>query len=244
MAILFSQADGSDQHYDTYEEFEQAFILLKRLNGEKVPQDLLDEAKAKNGGKEGVEGSTYTINVDTSMLTEKIDEEIAKLKRAEPLGKDANGEDLFEGDYVTGVEDSQYSITSPNAICEVESDSVVKLIQTTDEIFESRYEGESFAHIDLKDFVKLSDNLDEAKAKFDELNGEELEVSSTGFRTGDIVKVTKTFEDSHGDKAHGGEILEYDDAWPKTFVGLVFVEDNLDKLQLVCRKEDRKDTDL
>ena len=48
MAILFTQPDGSDQHYDTYEEFEKAIILLKRLNGEKVPQDLVDEVKERD----------------------------------------------------------------------------------------------------------------------------------------------------------------------------------------------------
>lgn len=61
MAILFSQSDGSDQHYDTYEEFEQAMILMKRLNGEEVPQDLLDEVTAKNSDK------------DTGLLQVKIE---------------------------------------------------------------------------------------------------------------------------------------------------------------------------
>ena len=69
MAILFSQADGSEQHYDTYEEFEQAFVLIKRLNGEKVPQDLLDEVKAKYGDKEP---EPFRVKIDGNNLESAI----------------------------------------------------------------------------------------------------------------------------------------------------------------------------
>src|SRR5699024_5925133 len=82
MAILFSQSDGSDQHYDTYEEFEQAMILMKRLNGEEVPQDLLDEDKSKNSDKEiksfqvQINGNNFesTVKEATREIAEALDE--------------------------------------------------------------------------------------------------------------------------------------------------------------------------
>ena len=72
----------------------------------------------------------------------------------------------------------------------------------------------------------------------------ERESSSTEFRTGDIVKVTETFEDVLGDKALKGKVLEYSNTFRTEFVGTVLLEENHDKIQLVCRNEDRKDVSL
>ena len=234
MAILFSQADGSDQHYDTYEEFEKAFILLKRLNGEEVPQDLLDEAKAKNSRTEPVR---FEING-------QVFEDLIS-SAAEPLGKDANGEDLYEGDYVTGTEANPYGITNSDAICEVVSYSGVRVIHS-DGVRDRHCEGEYFGRIDLEEFVKLSDNLDEAKAKFDELNGVEVEDSPADFREGDLVAIKESFGDSFGDVAKINSILpvRINGTGRVLGVGAVLIGDNLDKLRLVCRKEDRKDIGL
>src|SRR5699024_1048265 len=78
MAILFSQADGSDQHYDTYEEFEQAMILMKRLNGERVPQDLLDDVKEKCGDKDT---EPLQVKIDGKNFESAIIEEVKKATR-------------------------------------------------------------------------------------------------------------------------------------------------------------------
>lgn len=315
MAILFSQADGSDQHYDTYEEFEQAFILLKRLNGEKVPQDLLDEVKAKYGVKESAEELTYSINVDTSDLTKKLDEVItdlieeisAETEEAEPLltyedievgdkvriisaesgisdtyhhhaigrigtvtwtadygsigveldghfqvvlpdhvekavalGKDANGEDLYEGDFVTGSGDSRYFYTDETVVMEVLGDGESVLFKDAN-ILVKIVGNPSDYNVNSSKFIKLSDSLDEAKAKFDELK--HVEEGSTEFRTGDIVLVTESFSDHFGDRATEGAVYEYDENFGmgEPFVGTIYLGDNIDKLELVCRREDRKD---
>lgn len=154
-------------------------------------------------------------------------------------------------------------------------------------------------------YVKLSDKLDEAKTKFEEINGEDVEVveneqefkvgdkvrvvgndyghwmelgelreikevdldepkynlsgsscgywastsdiepahSSTKFGTGDVVKVTESFEDIFGDRVSCGAVYNYDEnlLYGEPFVGTVFLGDNRDKIELVCRAEDRLD---
>lgn len=239
MAILFSQADGSDQHYDTYEEFEQAFILLKRLNGEEVPQDLLDEVKTKNGDKEP---KPFQVQIDGNNFESAISEESRKatIELAEALDEiaenrtpvsdeveDPEKEPKFEvGDKVRVVKNLSFGHPE-GTIGVISSVSYDELYNTHSYGIEIEYGNR---------------NIDMMFHNEDEL--ERAEDSPTEFRTGDIVKVTETFEDSQGDETYRGEILEYDDDWPKPFVGLVLVEDNHDKLRLVCRKEDRKDIEL
>lgn len=67
--------------------------------------------------------------------------------------------------------------------------------------------------------------------------------NSTKFRTGDVVKVTESFEDNLGDRAICGAVYNYDEslALGETFVGTVLLGDNVDKLELVCRAQDRLD---
>ena len=60
MAIYLTDKDGSDQHFDTYAEFEQAMVLMSRIGGNKVPQDLLDEVSAKYVDKEDAEEGSST----------------------------------------------------------------------------------------------------------------------------------------------------------------------------------------
>ena len=67
--------------------------------------------------------------------------------------------------------------------------------------------------------------------------------SSTKFGTGDVVKVTESFEDIFGDRVSCGAVYNYDEnlLYGEPFVGTVFLGDNRDKIELVCRAEDRLD---
>src|SRR5699024_1874325 len=72
---------------------------------------------------------------------------------------------------------------------------------------------------------------------------ESTEYSSTEFRTGDVVKVTESFSDILGDRAICGAVYNYDEnlGFGEPFVGTVFLGDNIDKIELVCRAQDRLD---
>lgn len=261
MAITMTDKDGSYQEYDTYSEFEQAMILMSRIGGNKVPQDLLDEVSAKHGVKETkpfqvqIDGTKFetAISEATRELAEALDE-AAKDRTpvsdecenpVEPIGKDVNGEDLNEGDYVTGSEGNEYLNTNGKVVMEVLGAGKSPLFDEAN--ISVRIIGNSSSYtVDSTKFIKLSDNLDEAKSKFDELNGVELEDSPTEFRTGDIVMVTETFEDNYGDSLQGGDLHRFGKLNSgRVCISAVFVDgDNLDKLRLVCRKEDRKDIEL
>lgn len=67
--------------------------------------------------------------------------------------------------------------------------------------------------------------------------------SSTKFETGDVVKVTESFSDILGDRAICGAVYNYDEnlGFGEPFVGTVFLGDNIDKIELVCRAQDRLD---
>ena len=63
------------------------------------------------------------------------------------------------------------------------------------------------------------------------------------FRIGDIVKVTETFEDSYGDDLYGGDFHRFGEpSSGRVCISSVFVDgDNIDKIELVCRAQDRLD---
>ena len=166
MAIYLTDKDGSDQHFDTYAEFEQAMVLMSRIGGNKVPQDLLDEVSAKYGEK------------DTEPLQVKID---------------GNN---FESAFREAIRDV----------------------------------GEELDRLS-KDRAPISD---------------EVEDSPTEFQDGDLVVIKESFRDSFGDVAERSSILPVitDGLYAVIGVGTVLIGDNLDKLQLVCRREDRKDVEL
>ena len=67
--------------------------------------------------------------------------------------------------------------------------------------------------------------------------------SSPKFQTGDIVRVTESFEDDFGDRVTCGAVYNYDEnlGFGEPFVGSVFLGDNEDKIELVCRAQDRLD---
>lgn len=195
-------------------------------------------------------------------------------EKVESLGKDANGEDLYKGDFVTGTEGNGYGNTNDKVVMEVLGDGEsyfsekanikVKIVGYCTEY-----------NVDSTRFIKLSDNLDEAKEKFDEIKGEGEERmitsvdseepkynlsgvgigvwvdnsdiehvdSSPKFQTGDIVRVTESFEDDFGDRVTCGAVYNYDEnlGFGEPFVGSVFLGDNIDKIELVCRAQDRLD---
>lgn len=72
------------------------------------------------------------------------------------------------------------------------------------------------------------------------------ESSPTEFEDGDLVVIKESFRDSFGDVAEISSILPVitDGLYSVIGVGTVLIGDNLDKLQLVCRREDRKDVEL
>lgn len=256
------------------------------------------------------EVSEYLEFAEATGLGGLAEEDSSGTQLKEPPGKDANGEDLYEGDYVTGSEGNDYAYTNDKVVMEVlgagkspifnGANVSVRIVETP-----TRY------NVDSSKFVKLSDNLDEAKAKFDELKGEgedELlpvgtkvrllspsncgdlrtgdvgtitytdikcsmglvysvrvrsgeggygwvgidgvevvkEDSPTEFRNDDLVRVTESFRDSFGDVAKINSILpvRIDGDGRVLGVGTVLIGDNHDKLQLVCRREDRKDIEL
>ena len=227
-------------------------------------------------------------------------------EKVESLGKDANGEDLYEGDFVTGTNADDYYFTNSTVVMEVMGRGISISIKGEESCIRVRIVGELSAYrVDSTRFIKLSDKLDEAKTKFEEINGEDVEVvedehefkvggtvrvvgndyghsvdigevreikdvdseepkynlsevshgfwagtsdiervhSSPKFQSGDVVKVTESFSDILGDRAICGAVYNYDEnlGFGEPFVGTVFLGDNVDKIELVCRAQDRLD---
>ena len=225
--------------------------------------------------------------------------------KLEPLGKDVNGEDLYEGDYVTGSKENEYAHTGDTEVMEVLGYGESPLSEEAN--IQVKIDGDCTRYnVDSSKFIKLSDKLDEAKTKFEEINGEDVEVvedehefkvgdkvrvvgndyghymelgelreikevdpnepkynlsgsscgywagtsdiepvnSSPKFGTGDVVKVTESFSDILGDRAICGAVYNYYDenlGFGEPFVGTVLLGDNIDKIELVCRAQDRLD---
>lgn len=243
MAILFSQSDGSDQHYDTYEEFEQAMILMKRLNGEKVPQDLLDEAKAKCGGKEATEEMTHTLSEDILELLARIDEFTSGLEERRTKvrttisdeGEDPEECNKFEvGDKVRVVDN----------LSEGHPEGTIGVV---DSVSYDSDEGSHSYGVEPKSGSPYVYTLYHGE--------EELESSGqtpTEFRTGDIVRATEDVVGfgEHYVACNAGELLEVQTGGSgalclvKDYWKNAYVSENLANIELVCRKEDRKDIEL
>src|SRR5699024_9568488 len=204
--------------------------------------------------------------------------------------QDANGEDLYVGDLVTGSEDNDYYFTNSTVDMEVLGEG--SSIMNEEANIRVRIIGESDTYgVDSSKFIKLSDasekDLDEEtefkvgdkvrvvrnRARHDVEAGEVREIkevdpnepkynlsgsscgywagtsdiepvnSSPKFGTGDVVKVTESFSDILGDRAICGAVYNYDEnlGCGEPFVGTVFLGDNIDKIELVCRAQDRLD---
>lgn len=208
-------------------------------------------------------------------------------EKVESLGKDANGEDLYAGDFVTGTEDNDYGFTNSTVDMEVLGEGSSFIDEEAN--IRVRIIGDSNTYgVDSSKFVKLSDDLSGDEQEFkvgDKVRvvgndyghcmdlGELREIkevdpnepkynlsgsscgywagtsdiervhSSPKFQTGDVVKVTESFSDILGDRAICGAVYSYDEnlGFGEPFVGTVFLEDNIDKIELVCRAQDRLD---
>ena len=181
MAILFSQSDGSDQHYDTYEEFEQAMILMKRLNGEEVPQDLLDEAKSKSSDKEI---NPFQVQINGNNFESTISEEVKKATRELAEALDEVAKDATP-------ESDEHEVTEKTHEFKV-GDKV-------------RVVGNNYGHLMELGEVREIKEVDPNEPKYN-LSGSscgywagtsdiEHVHSSPKFQTGDVVKVTESFSD-------------------------------------------------
>lgn len=243
MAILFSQADGSDQHYDTYEEFEQAFILIKRLNGEKVPQDLLDEAKEKYGVKET---GPFQVQIDGKNLESAVKEAVIDVgEELDKLSKDRTpisdeGEDPEEGNKFE-VGDKVRVVDN---LSEGHPEGTIGVVDSVS------YDSDGGSHsygVEPKSGSPYVYTL-----YHDEVELEYSEDYLTDFRTGDIVRATEDVVGFGGQyfAYSDGELLEVQtggtgalclvkDSWKNAYVS-----ENLANIELVCRKEDRKDIEL
>lgn len=237
MAITMTDKDGSGQHFDTYAEFEQAMVLMSRIGGNKVPQDLMDEVSAKYGDKESkpiqleIDGSKVAEAI--SKATEEIAEELDRLSMDRtPVSDECENLEtepkLEVGDKVYLTEDMTLDVTYGKAY---EVVGFGEYHETGEELFEI--------------FDDVGD-VHSFRLKYIESVEEVSEDSPTEFRTGDIVLVTETFEDSYGDALHGGDLHRFGKLNSgRVCISAVFVDgDNIDKLQLVCRREDRKDIEL
>lgn len=88
--------------------------------------------------------------------------------KLEPLGKDVNGEDLYEGDYVTGSKENEYSYTDDTEVMEVLGYGESQLCEEAN--IQVKIDGDWIVYnVDSSKFIKLSDNLDEAMVKFNEI---------------------------------------------------------------------------
>lgn len=88
--------------------------------------------------------------------------------KLEPLGKDVNGEDLYEGDYVTGSKENEYEYTDDTEVMEVLGYGESPLNEEAN--IQVKIDGDWIGYnVDSSKFIKLSDNLDEAMAKFNEI---------------------------------------------------------------------------
>ena len=215
-------------------------------------------------------------------------------EKVEPLGKDANGEDLFVGDMVTGINADDYYFTNSTVDMEVLGEGSSFIDEEANILVRIIGETNTYS-VDSSKFVKLSDDLDEDEHEVPEKThefevgdkvrvvgnnyghlmdiGEVREIkevdpnepkyrlseistgfwagtsdiehvhSSTKFETGDVVKVTESFSDILGDRAICGAVYNYDEnlGFGEPFVGTVFLGDNIDKIELVCRAQDRLD---
>ena len=215
-------------------------------------------------------------------------------EKVESLGKDANGEDLFVGDTVTGTNADDYYFTNSTVDMEVLGEGSSFIDEEANILVRIIGETNTYS-VDSSKFVKLSDDLDEDEHEVPEKThefevgdkvrvvgnnyghwmglGELREIkevdpnepkynlsgsscgywagtsdiehvhSSPKFQTGDVVKVTESFSDILGLRAICGAAYNYDEnlGLGEPSVGTVFLGDNVDKIELVCRAQDRLD---
>src|SRR5699024_6544901 len=165
------------------------------------------------------------------------------------LGQDANGEDLYVGDLVTGSEDNEYYYTNSTVDMEVSGEG--SSIMNEEANIRVRIIGESDTYgVDSSKFIKLSD------ASEKDLDEE------TEFKVGDKVRVVGNDYGHCMELGELREIKEVDPNEPKYnlsgsscryWAGTSDIEPVnsspkfgtgdvvIDKIELVCRAQDRLD---
>lgn len=160
---------------------------------------------------EGLEISFDTVE-DFMEFKKQMDEEEASKEtesssdetssKPEPLGQDANGEDLYAGDFVTGTNDNEYYFTNSTVNMEVlgEGSSIVD----GEANIRVRIVGESNTYgVDSSKFIKLSD-----------ASGEDLD-EETEFSVGDKVRVVGNRARHDVEAGEVREITKVDSSEPK-----------------------------
>ena len=187
MGIKIKTEEGAEFSFDTVAEFME---FKKQIDAEEASKESEDEIEVEVGDKvrivssEDESGTPYHyLDVGSvgkvvgkkqfgGIIVEADGRSQCLLPhhyvKLEPLGKDVNGEDLYEGDYVTGTNADDYYFTNSTVVMEV----MGRGISITDEesCIRVRIVGELSAYrVDSTRFIKLSDKLDEAKTKFNEI---------------------------------------------------------------------------
>lgn len=210
-----------------------------------------DKVKITEGMRLGEVVTIKRLDEDGMPLVEcedgyRVYKNVYRMELIKSLGKDANGEDLYEGDLITGVEDNAYNQTTHKQLMSVEGEA-----QFPDGIFLRNIEvkirkdivrdasiGGEYSVLSTE-FIKISEE------EFDEKHKPKLEL-----KVGDIVMVNERIIDGQGDLSDEG-LAEVEEAFLADELFLIssrnhmgaFIEGNEDKLTLVCRAEDRLDLD-
>src|SRR5699024_8790734 len=138
---------------------------------------------------------------EDSKETESSSDETASEPKS--LGQDANGEDLYVGDLVTGSEDNEYYYTNSKVDMEVLGEG--SSIMNEEANIRVRIIGESDTYgVDSSKFIKLSD-----------ASGEDLDDEETEFNVGDKVRVVGNRARHDVDEGEVREITGVDSEEPK-----------------------------
>lgn len=187
MVIKLKTEEGLEFSFDTVDELME---FKKKIDAEEASKESEDEIEVDVGDKVRIvssedESDTPYHYLDVGSVGKVVGKKqfggiIVKADgrsqcllphhyvKLEPLGKDVNGEDLYEGDYVTGSKENEYSYTDDTEVMEVLGYGESPLCEEAN--IQVKIDGDWIGYnVDSSKFIKLSDNLDEAMAKFNEI---------------------------------------------------------------------------
>ena len=187
MGIKIKTEEGAEFSFDTVAEFME---FKKQIDAEEASKESEDEIEVDVGDKVRIVSSEDESDTPYHYLdVGSVGKVVGKKQfggiiveadgrsqcllphhyvKLEPLGKDVNGEDLYEGDYVTGSKENEYSYTDDTEVMEVLGYGESPLCEEAN--IQVKIDGDWIGYnVDSSKFIKLSDNLDEAMAKFNEI---------------------------------------------------------------------------
>lgn len=242
MAIKLKTEEGFEFSFDTVEELMEFKRQLDADEASKESEDEIEvpenESKLEVGDKvrivsseDGTDTPYHYHDVGSvgkvvslqqyGRIAVEVDCETQYLlphhyEKVEPLGKDANGEDLFVGDMVTGINADDYYFTNSTVDMEVLGEGSSFINEEANILVRIIGETNTYS-VDSSKFLKLSDKLDEAKTKFEEINGEDVEVveDEHEFKVGDKVRVVGNRARHDVDEGEVREITRVDSEEPK-----------------------------